>query len=155
MIQKRKKYALAVDRGTTNACAVLFDARGKIVATAQKEFARIYPQPGWVEHNPSDIIETVCDCIRNVAANGRVDARDIKAIGIANRRGTWPNFRISTNGCSRHRPTRKREMNFWTVGIPPWRALFGNRKGKITETAHEKRQRVYTNGVRKLGREKR
>ena len=106
MIQKRKKYALAVDRGTTNACAVLFDARGKIVATAQKEFARIYPQPGWVEHNPSDIIETVCDCIRNVAANGRVDARDIKAIGI-------------------------------------------------TETTHEKRQRVYTNGVRKLGREKR
>ena len=51
-------YLLALDQGTTSSRAILFDHVGNIVSMAQKEFPQIYPQPGWVEHNPLDLWET-------------------------------------------------------------------------------------------------
>ena len=53
-----KKYVLALDQGTTSSRAILFDRNGRIVNISQKEFTQIYPNPGWVEHNPSEIWET-------------------------------------------------------------------------------------------------
>ena len=50
-----QKYIMALDQGTTSSRCILFDQAGKIVSMAQKEFAQIYPKPGWVEHNPKDI----------------------------------------------------------------------------------------------------
>ena len=50
-----QKYVMALDQGTTSSRCILFDEAGKIVSVAQKEFTQIYPQPGWVEHNPMEI----------------------------------------------------------------------------------------------------
>lgn len=50
-----EKYILALDQGTTSSRAIVFDHDGKICSVAQKEFTQIFPQPGWVEHNPKEI----------------------------------------------------------------------------------------------------
>eukprot|EP01037_Dinobryon_pediforme_P028642 gene28642-32002_t len=54
----KDKYILALDQGTTSSRAILFDRQGNIVSSAQKEFSQIYPQPGWVEHDPQEIWST-------------------------------------------------------------------------------------------------
>ena len=54
-----KQYILAIDQGTTSSRAILFDRAGKIVGTAQREFSQIFPQPGWVEHNPREIMTSI------------------------------------------------------------------------------------------------
>jgi len=54
----QNKYILALDQGTTSSRAMLFDHQGNIVSSAQKEFRQIYPQPGWVEHDPQEIWST-------------------------------------------------------------------------------------------------
>ena len=79
---------LALDQGTTSSRAILFDQSGAIVSVAQKEFEQFYPQPGWVEHDPTEILTSQLSCA--VEALGRVDARprDIAAIGITNQRET-------------------------------------------------------------------
>jgi glycerol kinase len=81
-------YILALDQGTTSSRAILFDQSGAIVSVAQKEFAQSYPQPGWVEHDPTEILTSQLSCA--VEALGRADARprDIAAIGITNQRET-------------------------------------------------------------------
>ena len=81
-------YILALDQGTTSSRAILFDQSGAIVSVAQKEFEQFYPQPGWVEHDPTEILTSQLSCA--VEALGRVDARprDIAAIGITNQRET-------------------------------------------------------------------
>ena len=50
-----RKYLMALDQGTTSSRSIIFDKSGNIVSMAQKEFTQIYPQPGWVEHNPREI----------------------------------------------------------------------------------------------------
>ncbi|HHW4672318.1 MAG TPA: FGGY family carbohydrate kinase, partial [Xylella fastidiosa subsp. pauca] len=55
----KKKYILAIDQGTTSSRAILFDHKGHIAGMAQREFTQIFPQPGWVEHNPRDIMTSV------------------------------------------------------------------------------------------------
>ncbi|HEY1806785.1 MAG TPA: glycerol kinase GlpK [Terracidiphilus sp.] len=81
-------YILALDQGTTSSRAILFDANGAIVAVAQKEFQQFYPQAGWVEHDPTEILTSQLSCA--VEALGKVGARprDIAAIGITNQRET-------------------------------------------------------------------
>jgi len=81
-------YILALDQGTTSSRAILFDQSGAIVSVAQKEFTQFYPQPGWVEHDPTEILTSQLSCA--VEALGRADARprDIAAIGITNQRET-------------------------------------------------------------------
>src|SRR5580700_8877789 len=81
-------YILALDQGTTSSRAILFDAAGAIAAVAQKEFQQFYPQAGWVEHDPTEILTSQLSCA--VEALGKVGARprDVAAIVITNQRET-------------------------------------------------------------------
>jgi glycerol kinase len=79
---------LALDQGTTSSRAILFDAAGRIMASAQREFTQIYPQPGWVEHDPEAIWESQLIVARQALADGGVTAADVAAIGITNQRET-------------------------------------------------------------------
>jgi glycerol kinase len=81
-------YILAIDQGTTSSRAILFDADLHVTASAQEEFPQIYPQPGWVEHDPSDLWSTVAGTARAVLEKAGVDAAEIAAIGITNQRET-------------------------------------------------------------------
>jgi len=81
-------YILALDQGTTSSRAILFDEAGAIAAVAQHEFQQFYPQAGWVEHDPTEILTSQMACA--VEALGKVGARprDVAAIGITNQRET-------------------------------------------------------------------
>jgi glycerol kinase len=81
-------YLLALDQGTSSSRSIVFDAQGHIVALAQQELTQIYPQPGWVEHNPIEIWQTQLSTARQALAKAGLTARDIRAIGITNQRET-------------------------------------------------------------------
>src|ERR1051326_8243283 len=81
-------FLLALDQGTTSSRAILFDPEGRIVAVDQQEFPQIYPQPGWVEHDPEAIWESQIGAARSVLSKAGIAAQDIAAIGIANQRET-------------------------------------------------------------------
>ncbi len=82
------KYVVALDQGTTSSRAVLFDETGALVAAHGIEFAQLYPEPGWVEHDPEDILSTQIDALRAVVREAGVDPGDIVAVGVANQRET-------------------------------------------------------------------
>lgn len=82
------KYILALDQGTTSSRAIVFDKQGKIVGKAQQEFPQIYPCPGWVEHDPHDILGSQVGVIAEALVRANVSASDIAAIGITNQRET-------------------------------------------------------------------
>ena len=81
-------YILALDQGTTSSRAILFDAGGRLVGTAQREFRQHFPQPGWVEHDAGEIWETQIGVAREVLAAQRIGAGEVAAIGITNQRET-------------------------------------------------------------------
>jgi len=81
-------FLLAIDQGTTSTRAILFDPALEPVATAQQEFAQIYPRPGWVEHDPEEIWSTVVATARAALARAGALAKDIAGIGITNQRET-------------------------------------------------------------------
>jgi glycerol kinase len=81
-------YLLALDQGTSSSRSIVFDAAGRIVAMAQREFRQIYPQPGWVEHDPMEIWGTQLDTAREALARAGLKGADIRAIGITNQRET-------------------------------------------------------------------
>ncbi|WP_241154364.1 glycerol kinase GlpK [Staphylospora marina] len=83
-----KKYVLAIDQGTTSSRAILFDRQGRMVSVAQKEFRQIFPQAGWVEHDPLEIWGSVQSVLSEVLAKSSVPASEIAAIGITNQRET-------------------------------------------------------------------
>ncbi len=78
-------HILAIDQGTTGTTTVLFDSNGQIVAKAYREFRQIYPQPGWVEHDPQQIWQTVIDTVDEICAK---HTGPIAAVGITNQRET-------------------------------------------------------------------
>ncbi|WP_334186941.1 glycerol kinase GlpK [Noviherbaspirillum sp.] len=82
------KFILALDQGTTSSRAILFDHAGHLHGMAQQEFAQIFPQPGWVEHDASEIWRSQLAVARQVLADHKVDAADVAAIGITNQRET-------------------------------------------------------------------
>jgi len=82
------KYILALDQGTTSSRAIIFDHSGSIKAIAQKEFAQIFPQPGWVEHNANDIWSTQAGVAAQALAQAGLTPGDIAAVGITNQRET-------------------------------------------------------------------
>jgi glycerol kinase len=82
------KAILALDQGTTSSRAIAFGRDGRVLGTAQQEFRQIFPQPGWVEHDPLEIWRTQRDVAAQVLANGGLSASDVGAIGIANQRET-------------------------------------------------------------------
>ena len=81
-------HILALDQGTSSSRSIVFDDQGRIVAMAQREFRQIYPQPGWVEHDPLEIWQTQLDTAREALAQAGLQGRDIRAIGITNQRET-------------------------------------------------------------------
>ena len=82
------QYVLALDQGTTSSRAILFDQDGAIAAVAQKEFAQFYPQTGWVEHDPTEILTSQMSCAVEVLVKANAEAHDLAAIGITNQRET-------------------------------------------------------------------
>ncbi|MCF6326445.1 MAG: glycerol kinase GlpK [Devosiaceae bacterium] len=81
-------YILAIDQGTTSSRAIIFDTDQKIVSSSQKEFTQIYPNSGWVEHDPEEIWESVLVTCREAIKQANISASDIAAIGITNQRET-------------------------------------------------------------------
>lgn len=82
------KYMMALDQGTTSSRCILFDKKGEIQSMAQKEFTQIYPQPGWVEHNPMEIWSSQLAVTMEAMAMVGASPEDIAGIGITNQRET-------------------------------------------------------------------
>ncbi len=82
------KYILALDQGTTSSRAILFDKKGKIVDSEQMEFTQIYPKPGWVEHNATEIWNSQFKVVKSLLKRRKVKPADIAGIGITNQRET-------------------------------------------------------------------
>ncbi|MGJ7044389.1 glycerol kinase GlpK [Thermoanaerobacterium thermosulfurigenes] len=82
------KYIMALDQGTTSSRAIIFDHSGNIVASLNKEFTQIYPNPGWVEHDPMEILDSQIEVAKAVLEKTGIKAEDIAAIGITNQRET-------------------------------------------------------------------
>ena len=83
-----KKYVLALDQGTTSSRTIVFNKKGEIVAKGQYEFEQIYPNSGWVEHNPYEILDSQLRSVSSALFNGGINPEDIAAIGITNQRET-------------------------------------------------------------------
>ena len=83
-----KQYILAIDQGTTSSRAMLFDRAGRVAGTAQREFRQIFPQPGWVEHDPHEILASVRTTVADVLAAAQIDGGALAGIGITNQRET-------------------------------------------------------------------
>src|SRR5689334_1326299 len=81
-------FILALDQGTTSSRAIVFDHDGAIHSVAQKEFRQIFPQAGWVEHDPREIWTSQLEVARAALAESKLKASDIAAIGITNQRET-------------------------------------------------------------------
>ena len=81
-------YLLALDQGTSSSRSIVFDAGGHALATAQQEIAQIYPQPGWVEHDPHEIWRTQLATAREALVKAGIRASQVRAIGITNQRET-------------------------------------------------------------------
>jgi glycerol kinase len=82
------QYVGAIDQGTTSTRFIVFDHAGAIVASAQQEHAQIYPQPGWVEHSPAEIVASTRSVIAAALAQAHLTARDVGAVGLTNQRET-------------------------------------------------------------------
>ena len=81
-------YLLALDQGTSSSRSIVFNAKGHVVAHAQQELAQIYPQPGWVEHDPQEIWRSQLATARQALTKAGIQAREVRAIGITNQRET-------------------------------------------------------------------
>ncbi len=82
------KYIAAIDQGTTSTRCILFDHSGQIIISAQREHQQIYPQPGWVEHDPLEIWQRTCQVVRDVLTAGKINPGEIAAVGVTNQRET-------------------------------------------------------------------
>jgi glycerol kinase len=82
------KYIIALDQGTTSSRAVVIDSHGHVVGSHGIEFPQIYPQPGWVEHDPFEILQSQKEALRYAVQKTGVDPADVAAIGITNQRET-------------------------------------------------------------------
>ena len=83
-----RQYVAALDQGTTSSRCILFDRAQSIVGMAQKEFTQIYPQPGWVEHDPMEIYSSQYGVLNEVLAQTGVPVEEVAGIGITNQRET-------------------------------------------------------------------
>ena len=81
-------HLLALDQGTSSSRSIVFDRAGRVVAMAQTEFPQIYPEPGWVEHDPHALWQTQLATARQVLKQANLSAKDIRAVGITNQRET-------------------------------------------------------------------
>jgi glycerol kinase len=82
------RYVLALDQGTTSSRAIVFDEKGTPKSVAQREFRQIFPQPGWVEHDAKEILQTQREVAREAVRNAAIDLKALMGVGIANQRET-------------------------------------------------------------------
>lgn len=94
-----KRYLVALDQGTTSSRAVVFTLEGHVVASAAQEFPQHYPQPGWVEHDPADILSTQIEALRAAVRKAEIKGQEIAAIGITNQRETTLVWDRKTGAC--------------------------------------------------------
>ncbi len=87
-MKNKTQYIISLDQGTTSSRAVIFDDKSNIKEVVQKEFKQIYPQPGWVEHDPMDIYASQYSVLIEAIAKSGIRASDIAALGITNQRET-------------------------------------------------------------------
>lgn len=92
-----KKYIMAIDQGTTGSTVILVDQGGGLVASADQDFPQIYPKPGWVEHDPRDIWESVSQSARKALSQIGANPGDVLTIGITNQRETVVAWRKSNS----------------------------------------------------------
>ena len=90
---------IALDQGTTSSRAVVFSTDGQMLASYSQEFPQIYPKPGWVEHDPQDILNTQITSLKEAVHLSGVDVADIAAIGITTQRETTLVWDRSTGEC--------------------------------------------------------
>ena len=83
-----ERYIISLDQGTTSSRAVIFDSHSQIREMVQKEFKQIYPQPGWVEHDPMEIYASQYAVLMEAVAKSGIGGAQIAAIGITNQRET-------------------------------------------------------------------
>ena len=81
-------YILAIDQGTTGTTALLVDGSGRVLWQAYQEITQIYPQLGWVEHDPSEIFDSVIETVDELIDATEIHPRQINSIGITNQRET-------------------------------------------------------------------
>src|SRR5262245_43368588 len=81
-------HILAIDQGTTSTRAMIFDPQARVVARVQKELPQIFPQPGWVEHDPEEIWRATLAVCRDALSQAGLEAAGLAAIGITNQRET-------------------------------------------------------------------
>ena len=84
----KQKYIVALDQGTTSSRAIVFDREQNIVSVGQKEFSQIYPQPGWVEHDPMEIWATQYGVLQEALIKAGITMADVAGVGITNQRET-------------------------------------------------------------------
>lgn len=82
------KYVGAIDQGTTSSRFMIFDKKGNVMGVAQEEFEQIFPNPGWVEHDPMAIMRSVENTIKGALKNAGIEAKDLAAVGVTNQRET-------------------------------------------------------------------
>ena len=83
-----KRYIAALDQGTTSSRCIIFDKEQNVVGVSQKEYTQLYPQPGWVEHDPVEIYSSQYGVLMEALAQTGIDPEEIAAIGITNQRET-------------------------------------------------------------------
>jgi glycerol kinase len=83
-----KNYILVIDQGTTGSAALVFDNLGQVVSSADREIRQIYPQPGWVEHDPVEIFQTSLAVVKEALQQTGLTASQVKGLGITNQRET-------------------------------------------------------------------
>ena len=94
-----KRYLVALDQGTTSSRAVVFTLEGHMITAAAQEFPQHYPHPGWVEHDPADILSTQIEALRTAVRKAEIDPKEIAAIGITNQRETTFLWERETGAC--------------------------------------------------------
>jgi glycerol kinase len=82
------KYVAAIDQGTTSTRCMVFDHSGKVISVDQKEHEQIFPQPGWVEHSPTEIWERTQEVVKGALSKGGLTTADLAAVGVTNQRET-------------------------------------------------------------------
>ncbi len=83
-----RSYILAIDQGTTGSTALLFNKEGRVISSGYREVHQIYPQPGWVEHDPQELLGTSVAVAREALQKAGVDASQVRSVGITNQRET-------------------------------------------------------------------
>lgn len=86
--QEMKKYIVSIDQGTTSCRAIVFNSKGLPLGLGQKEFTQYFPKPGWVEHDPLEIISVQLQCVKDAVSSAAIDPQEIACVGITNQRET-------------------------------------------------------------------